>query len=135
MYDCNRQVEEDYGGNNDERKDPDYWRVKLPSDELEILMWGGKGAPSPASSPAPKFQKSWAKREQFDQVEGQNGHNKENGALEEGDDVQQNDNISSAIDSSAPVPEATKDEVILEDIVWKQRSGFGKYSLGILKHE
>jgi hypothetical protein len=68
-------------------------------------------------------------------VEGQNGHNKENGALEEGDDVQQNDNISAAIDSSAPVPEATKDEVILEDIVWKQRSGFGKYSLGILKHE
>ena len=126
------QVEEDYGSNtDDDRKDPEYWRVNLPSDDLESLMWGGDGAPAPFSSPEPKFQKSWAKRETNDEgsddVDGEN--NEEN--------AQNNDNISMAIDTSVPSTTETspQDEIILEDIVWKQRSGFGKYYMGILNHE
>lgn len=122
------QVEEDYGGSTEsDRKDPDYWRVNLPSDDLESLMWGEKGVPAPVASPSPKFQKSWAKREtDADGSDAANGDGSE-------DIAQSNDNISMAIDTS--VPSTAQDEVILEDIVWKQRSGFGKYYMGILNHE
>jgi hypothetical protein len=127
------RVEEDYGNNTDDaRKDPDYWRVNFPSDELENLMWGGAGAPVTVSSPTPKFQKSWAKREADDEGE----DNENNGVHREESSVRNNDNISMAIDISESAAEGTQhDEVILEDIVWKQRSGFGKYYMGILNHE
>ena len=123
-------VEEDYGGkDDDERKDPDYWRVTLPSDELDELMWGGQGVPAPATSSTPKFQKSWAKKE----LTGADEDRMDERAHADSE-VQHNDNIYAAIDSNAFVADPP-DEVILEDIVWKQRSGFGKYYLGILNHE
>lgn len=131
------RVEEDYGSKDDDvRKDPDYWRVNLPSDELENLMWGEKGAPALTSSPNPKFQKSWAKREQpAGAGEGTEDVNGERDAMQD-TNIRNNDNISMAIDTSTlSVPDAPPDEVVLDDIVWKQRSGFGKYYMGILNHE
>ena len=130
------QVEEDYGNRSDDRKDPKYWRVNLPSDELENFMWGGQGVPTPVSTPTPKFQKSWAKREYIDGLGDQNGVCITDIGQEDSN-VQNNDNISMAIDSTiSSIPNAsTDDDMILDDIVWKQRSGFGKYYMGILNHE
>ena len=131
------QVEEDYGNRGDDRKDPDNWRVNLPSDELEAVMWGGQGVPAPIPSPTPKFQKSWAKREQTTDGTGGDTNGVDMNNIGQGDfNAQNNDNISMAIDSSmSPASDSPTDEMILDDIVWKQRSGFGKYYMGILNHE
>ncbi|KAL3772973.1 hypothetical protein ACHAWO_010195 [Cyclotella atomus] len=117
-----RVPQEDYGNTTDDtRKDPDYWRVNFPSEELENLMWGGAGAPVTVSSP------TWAKRE----ADHDTGEGTEDSGVH-----REETNISMAIDTSkTPDVEAPHDEVILEDIVWKQRSGFGKYYMGILNHE
>jgi len=126
------QVEEDYGNSTqDDRYDPEYWRVDLPSNELEHVMWGGHGVPAPDTSPTPDFQKRWAKREDPTDAVGANVE-----TVKEVANVQNGDNISMAIDSSISSElDALTDEVILDDIVWKQRSGFGKYYMGILNHE
>eukprot|EP00956_Cyclotella_meneghiniana_P015953 scaffold24879_cov46-Cyclotella_meneghiniana.AAC.1 len=129
------QVEEDYGNSQqvDERKDPSYWKANLPSDDLENQMWGGQGVPDAPliSSPTSKFQKSWTKRDTDGEVtETANGDNVS--PITDANNAKHNDNISMAMESASS---PAIDEVILEDIVWKQRSGFGKYYMGILNHE
>lgn len=156
-------IQEDYGTNNTAAKrqeeatqiknhDAQYWNVKLPSNELDDLMWGvGVGIPPPAAM-EPRFQRSWAKKKKNDVVavggEGVDdgrGEETEEGASSSAtiDTSEQqhhkqlqtkSDNILSAIEeASKEIP--PNETVILEDIAWKQRSGFGKYSLGILNHE
>ena len=72
-------IQEDYGTNNTATKrqeeatqiknhDAQYWNVKLPSNELDDLMWGvGVGIPPPAAM-EPRFQRSWAKKKKNDVV-------------------------------------------------------------------
>ena len=52
-------------------------------------------------------------------------HNNDKDTTEE-----RSDNILSALEHPT-VP----DEIILEEIVWKQRGGFGKFALNLLQHE
>jgi len=161
-----QSVEEDYGedkksSDDGPAKDPEYWKVNLPSDDLDNLMWGSGGVPPPAPPRPPKYQKDWAeqpqsKNENENENEGESSNTDGEGNDEsrgeanksEGGEIDKNDNILSALDRPAkddgvveeeeeeeetPPPET--DKIILEDIAWKQRSGFGKYSMGILKHE
>lgn len=124
------QVEEDYGSQVDERKDPAYWKANLPTDDLENQMWGGQGVPAPVSSPTSKFQKSWTKRDQPDGAgEAPEAIDEDNASQTSDANAKHNDNISMAMEATPT------DEIILEDLVWKQRSGFGKYYMGILNHE
>mmetsp|Transcript_1884 Transcript_1884/g.4061 ORF Transcript_1884/g.4061 Transcript_1884/m.4061 type:complete len:701 (+) Transcript_1884:51-2153(+) len=136
-------VEEDYGDSeapsSGAMKDPEYWRVRLPTDELDDLMWGSTGMPPPAPPvlDSPKYQKNWAgpeKGEASDNV----GSDECRGEADISEaEHEKNDNILSALEISGkdqqlpPIP----DKILLEDIVWKQRSGFGKYSFGVLQHE
>mmetsp|Transcript_22605 Transcript_22605/g.38550 ORF Transcript_22605/g.38550 Transcript_22605/m.38550 type:complete len:681 (-) Transcript_22605:1445-3487(-) len=142
-------TEEDYGDNivsssssspNDDAAAAEYWQVKPPSDDLDNFMWGSTGLPPPAQA-SPRFNKQWAKKG----VEGNSDasaaaspclgninedgdcthHNNDKDTTEE-----RSDNILSALEHPT-VP----DEIILEEIVWKQRGGFGKFALNLLQHE
>jgi hypothetical protein len=148
-------VEEDYGdniirGNNSlqdngsNAEEESFWQVKPPSDELENLMWGSTGLPPPAAQASPRFNKKWAKKVDVtdngrsssnddntcsntttgEQDTDNNDNNNNNAAAERGD------NILSALEHPT-IP----DEIILEEIVWKQRSGFGKFALNLLQSE
>jgi hypothetical protein len=143
-------AEEDYGDNigssspkenNGNAAAAEYWQVKPPSDDLENLMWGSTGLPPPVQSP--RFNKQWAKKG----VEGNpdmsaakscssnaEGNDECNNSQANGNDydttLESSDNILSALENPT-VP----DEILLEEIVWKQRSGFGKYALNLLQHE
>lgn len=164
-----REVEEDYGdayqppASDKPDKDPDYWRVKLPSDELDRQMWGDGGLPPPAVLTAPPADSSPPRRREEDAETGgcDGGDNDVNDDNDDSDgnddnddggderagkaaDDEQNDDkiVSTEVspeerqeESTIDPPPAAPDKVILEDIVWKQRSGFGKYSLGIMQHE
>eukprot|EP00986_Skeletonema_menzelii_P007189 scaffold2808_cov143-Skeletonema_menzelii.AAC.7 len=146
-------TEEDYGDNicssssslNDNGIDAaaaaEFWQVKPPSDDLDNIMWGSTGLPPPAQA-SPRFNKQWAKKE----VEGTldtSSATKQclSSVNEDGDcnntnntgtdaDAERSDNILSALEHPA-VP----DEIILEEIVWKQRGGFGKFAFNLLQHE
>ncbi|KAL7532330.1 hypothetical protein ACHAXR_004563 [Thalassiosira sp. AJA248-18] len=132
----------------DQPTDEDYWRnmVKTPSDDLDRFMWGSSGVPpdpAPPVSEPPKYQKNWAASpEKVKQTDGSVAADDDCKQADnsEGDDEpaeKKNDNILAAIETSMKdqKPPPIPDNIMLEDIVWKQRSGFGKYSLGILKHE
>jgi len=138
-------VEEDYGddnaspSNNGAAKDPEYWQVKLPTDDLDHFMWGSSGAP-PAALPAlpPKYQKNWASSDKGENGDNVGGSDECRGDADNSeDDAHGNDNILSALETSPKDQKAppAPDRIILEDIIWKQRSGFGKYSFGFLHHE
>ncbi|KAL7500528.1 hypothetical protein ACHAWT_008349 [Skeletonema menzelii] len=146
-------TEEDYGDNicssssslNDNGIDAaaaaEFWQVKPPSDDLDNIMWGSTGLPPPAQA-SPRFNKQWAKKG----VEGTldtSSATKQclSSVNEDGDcnntnntgtdaDAERSDNILSALEHPA-VP----DEIILEEIVWKQRGGFGKFAFNLLQHE
>ena len=127
-------VQEDYGGNESfpavAKKDPEYWRVSLPTDDLDYLMWGNAGVPAPSAIP-PKYQQNWARPEcgKFFEDVGD--------CSDRGDAEQNNDTILAALETSGNdiSPPPITDKILLEDIVWKQRSGLGKYSFGFLMHE
>lgn len=122
-------VEEDYGVKHPEY----YWRVSLPSDDLDRIMWGSSGVPVPPPPAPPKLASP--KR-----CTNSNGHIIATVTDEEGCTQHEvHDNILTALEISnsgeqIPTPAPT-DKILLEDIVWKQRSGFGRYSLGFLHHE
>ena len=129
------------------------WRVKLPSDELDKFMWGTNGIPPPASPEPSKYQKNWAAssssasdgRKNKDEITNESNKDATDNNIEEDLYEEQqygkNDNILSALentDQKQPPPPPSpppEDKILLEDIVWKQRSGFGKYSFGLLSHE
>lgn len=114
-------VEEDYG-----MKSPEYWRVSLPSDDLDHVMWGSSGVPPPAP---PTFVSPKHKTDTNGNFSTTNIENIQS-------EVQ--DNILSALEisgSNEQIPTPAPEKILLEDIVWKQRSGFGRYSLGFLHHE
>lgn len=121
-------VEEDYGG----MKAPDYWRVNFPSDDLDRIMWGSSGVPPPPPDP-PKLDPP--------RLLLLHSHPEHTGADDEScaqQEVLQHDNILTALEisnSKEQSPNIAPDKILLEDIVWKQRSGFGKYSFGFLHHE
>ena len=123
----------------------EYWdHVKqAPSNDLDQFMWGTGGVPPPPASPkvtSPTFQKKWATDEDGGTASNDDmgGKNEDcNGEIEPEEEKDKSDNILSALDSTIKdqPPPPIPDKIILEDIVWKQRSGFGKYSIGLLKHE
>lgn len=127
-------MEEEYGDNGPSsagaKKDPEYWRVSLPTDDLDHLMWGNAGVPPAAPSAIPpKYQQNWARPE--------SGIEDVGDYADRGDAEQNNDNILAALETSdndtrlPPIP----DKILLQDIVWKQRSGLAKYSFGFLMRE
>ena len=149
-------TEEDYGDNicnssnnlNDDNgidaaAAAEYWKVKPPSDDLENIMWGSTGLPPPAQA-SPRFNKQWAKKEAGTTLDASSATEQCLNSKEEDDgdcsntnndtddaaDAERSDNILSALEHPT-VP----DEIILEEIVWKQRGGFGKFALNLLKHE
>lgn len=116
-------------------EDSEYWRVNLPfgPTHLEKVMWGTSGVPPPPAPPAVVS----TKRKNDTIING-------NFATSDVESCAQHeirDNILSALEISGSneqmipthIPEPEK--ILLEDIVWKQRSGFGRYSLGFLHHE
>ncbi|KAL9182852.1 hypothetical protein ACHAXT_004131 [Thalassiosira profunda] len=134
------------GASADAAKDPgEYWQVKPPTDDLDRLMWGDSCAPPDAPSPKPKYQKDWApsspkRSKSRDADDSEDGEGGSDAGEDSADDDR--DNIIAALEISAkdmkPPPSPPKnafDKILLEDIVWKQRSGFGKYSVGIMQHE
>ncbi len=148
-------MEEDYGDDIGSSSSPpkegngnaaaaEYWQVKPPSDDLDNLMWGSTGLPPPAQA-SPRFNKQWAKKG-ADKIPELSAAAKPCSGNAEGNDECNNnsqannydndttpetsDNILSALEHPT-VP----DEIILEEIVWKQRSGLGKYALNLLQNE
>ena len=152
-----KSVEEDYGdniGNSSSSISPtedssnaasaaaeEYWQVRPPSDDLDNLMWGSTGLPRPS----PRFNKQWAKKGvetspdtsatkkrcssnaeevNVDNIDSKTNDNNDTTTEE------RSDNILSALEHPT-VP----DEIVLEEIVWKQRSGFGKFAFNLLQHE
>ena len=137
-----------------------YWKVALPSDDLDQLMWGSEGKPEPSerNTVTPKFQRNWGSRSSPASKLNDDGANQQAGEervddREEVDDVldstERSDNLG-FLAAATPTkaddnPKHTttsvsetcdeNDRIILEDIVWKQRSGFGKYAVGLLSHE
>ena len=138
-----------------------FWKVALPSDDLDQLMWGSEGKPelSKRNSVTPRFQRNWGNRSSPEKEANGVGSNQADQAgggtvedREEVDDVlgstERSDNLgflagettATADDSSKDAASKSEklednDRIILEDIVWKQRSGFGKYAVGLLSHE
>ena len=111
-------AQEDYGV-----KPPEYWRVSLPSNELDFVMWGASGVPPPPAPPP----KAVSPKRTISNVQTASAN-----------DIEIQDNILSALEISRSNEKNTtpaSDKILLEDIVWKQRSGFGRYSLGFLHHE
>lgn len=115
-------MEEDYGA----RRDSEYWHVRLPTDDLDQFMWGQSGVPTVTPSAIhPKYQQDWARPENSGK------------AVEDAPSLaasETSDNVFAALETSGnndnsppPIP----DKILLEDIVWKQRSGLGKYSFGL----
>lgn len=125
---------------DDSAVDPEeYWaQVKFPTDDLDQFMWGSEGIPPPAPpiSKSPKYQKKWAKEEEVEEGK-DNVEDNGSGAGRDNGTTEKNDNIILALEESAKdaKPPPVPDNILLEDIVWKQRSGFGKYSIGLLNHE
>ena len=146
-------TEEDYGDNicssssslNDNGIDAaaaaEFWQVKPPSDDLDNIMWGSTGLPPPAQA-SPRFNKQWAKKGVESTLDTSSATKQCLSSVnEDGDcnntnntgtdaDAERSDNILSALEHPA-VP----DEIILEEIVWKQRGGFGKFAFNLLQHE
>mmetsp|Transcript_27245 Transcript_27245/g.56777 ORF Transcript_27245/g.56777 Transcript_27245/m.56777 type:complete len:756 (+) Transcript_27245:143-2410(+) len=164
--------EEDKFSRDKPEKDPEYWQVKLPSDDLDFLMWGDSGVPPPtiptSSSPPPPepaavaeppadlfppSQKdlsvsleatgesiSSSSSEESDSDECSTEEVDRSNSSEEEDNEQEKDEnediLSDEQQNEPPAPAPpTLDKIVLEDIAWKQRSGFGKYSIGIIQHE
>lgn len=161
--------EEDKFSRDKPEKDPEYWQVKLPSDDLDHLMWGDGGVPPPtittssspppdapaavAAPPADSFPRSQkelgasleAKSESISSSSSEDVVSDEciteqvdrSNSSEEEDDEQENDDILSDEQQNEPPasPPPTPDKIVLEGIAFKQRSGFGKYSIGIIQHE
>lgn len=145
-------------GNVDVQSD---WKVALPSDDLDQLMWGSEGKPKlvERNTVTPKFQRNWGIRSSPGTKASDIGSNRANQPggervddRGEVDDVlcstERSDNLgflagettTSADDSPKDASHVSEtcdknDRIILEDIVWKQRSGFGKYAVGLLSHE
>jgi hypothetical protein len=127
-----KSVEEDYGA----RRDPEYWHIRFPTDDLDRFMWGESGVPS-VSTKAVK-QQDWSDNNQSD-----NYHcgDSSNSVMEDSPSLAASetslDNVvfatlespgnNSTSSTESPLP----DKILLEDIVWKQRSGLGKYSFGL----
>ncbi len=110
-------AQNDYGA-----KPPEYWRVSLPSNELDFVMWGDSGVPSP---PRPKA----VSPKRTINSNGQTATNDVESCVQDNLldlEISRRDEQNTL---TAP------DKILLEDIVWKQRSGFGRYSLGFLHHE
>ena len=119
----------------------------LPSDDLDKLMWGSGGIPPPASPGPSKYSKNWSRRRRHSYERNDSKTVVEEETIEQDEQQQKqqetthdnNDNIAQALDNisnnSPPSPPPTPDRILLEDIVWKQRSRFGKYSFGILTHD
>jgi hypothetical protein len=128
-------VEEDYGeifpSPAGAKNDPEYWRVSLPTDDLDHLMWGHAGVPPVTPSIPPKYQQNWARPKSGKPVEDLGVY------VGRCDAEQNNDNILAALEVSTndATPHSIPDKILLEDIVWKQRSGLGKYSFGFLMNE
>ncbi|KAL3815948.1 hypothetical protein ACHAXA_003569 [Cyclostephanos tholiformis] len=94
-------------------------------------MWGNAGVPPSAPSIPPKYQQNWARPESGKPVEDVGVY------AGRGDAEHNNDNILAALETSTNnlTPSSISDKILLEDIVWKQRSGLGKYSFGFLTNE
>ena len=137
-----RATEEDYGdtvgtsSSSSKNRDAasDFWQVKPPSDDLDNFMWGSTGLPPPAEA-TPRFNKQWAKKDSCGTSVGEkeatnDRYKSQSNGKDTTSTVEKSDNVLSAIEHpTAP------DEIILEEIVWKQRGGFGKYALNLLQSE
>ena len=137
-------VEEDYGDNSlqdngSNAEEESFWQVKPPSDELDNLMWGSTGLPPPAAQASPRFNKQWAKKVD-DVVDNGRSCSNDDGTTTGEQDTDNNDNNNAAAERGDNILSALEhptipDEIILEEIVWKQRSGFGKFALNLLQSE
>lgn len=133
-----KSVEEDYGARR-ARRDPEYWHIRLPTDDLDRFMWGETGIPSVSnkSVKSPQYQQDWS-----DNIQSENYNCGDSSNLVIGDSPSlaasetSLDNVFATFESpgnnstnstESPLP----DKILLEDIVWKQRSGLGKYSFGL----
>ena len=146
-------VEEDYGDGESSSnskgavENPEHhWpRVRLPTDDLDQLMWGSSGVPpaAPSELEPSKYQKNWAASStEKSEATSEKVDSEECGGVADNNIAEtENDNILSALEIAGkgqmppPPPPPVPDKILLEDIVWKQRSGFGKYSFGFLQHE
>lgn len=131
-----KSVEEDYGA----RRDPEYWHIRLPTDDLDRFMWGETGMPSVStkSIKPPRYQQEWSDNTQSDNYHcgGRVMEDLPSLAASETSldnivfatlESPGNNSTNSTNSTESPLP----DKILLEDIVWKQRSGLGKYSFGL----
>ena len=121
------------------------WQVhQTPSNELDHLMWGSAGLPAAC----PRFNKQWATKRvdgggagspygrsaracSSDDVAAVAASADDEDGVIEGS----NDNILSALEHPLTAAALLPDEILLEDVVWKQRGGFGKYAFNLIQHE